>query len=194
MPEWDLLLTDVSIATMCADGEPYGALHNAALAIADGNIAWVGPVAECPDVPCTEKRSLNGRWLTPALIDCHTHLVFAGNRATEFEARLNGATYEEIAAAGGGIMSTVRSSREASARTLVESSQQRLLSLRQEGVATIEIKSGYTIQARFFKNLEFFNKVSHNAPELSTVIYAGNLNQSRSKGQIRSWDNLPDWN
>jgi len=128
---------------MRADGEPYGALHNAALAIADGKIAWLGPVAECPDTPCKEQRSLNGAWLTPALIDCHTHLVFAGNRATEFEARLKGATYEEISAAGGGIMSTVRSTREASARTLNESSQRRLLSLRQEGVATIEIKSGY---------------------------------------------------
>ena len=143
MPEWDLLLTDASIATMRADGEPYGALHDAALAIADGKIAWVGPAAECPDVPCSEKRSLDGRWLTPALIDCHTHLVFAGNRATEFEARLNGATYEEIAAAGGGIMSTVRATREADARTLLDISQRRLLSLKQEGVATVEIKSGY---------------------------------------------------
>jgi len=143
MPEWDLLLTDASIATMRADGEPYGAMQDAALAIADGKIAWLGPATECPDLSCAERRSLNGRWLTPALIDCHTHLVFAGNRATEFEARLNGASYEEIAATGGGIMSTVRSTRDASARTLHESSRQRLLSLRLEGVATVEIKSGY---------------------------------------------------
>lgn len=143
MPEWDLLLTDVSIATMRAGDVPYGAIEDAALAIADGKIAWLGPVTECPDVSCNQKQSLSGRWLTPALIDCHTHLVFAGNRATEFEARLNGATYEEIAAAGGGIMSTVHSTRDASAAALSNSSQQRLLALKKEGVATIEIKSGY---------------------------------------------------
>lgn len=143
MPEWDLLLTDVSIATMRASAGPYGAIDNAALAIVDGKIAWLGPMADCPDATCKETESLAGRWLSPALIDCHTHLVFAGNRATEFEARLNGATYEEIAAAGGGIMSTVRSTRDASAATLREASQRRLLALRKEGVATIEIKSGY---------------------------------------------------
>ncbi len=143
MPEWDLLLTDVSIATMRAGAGPYGAIDKAALAIVDGKIAWLGPVAECPDTTCKETRSLAGHWLTPALIDCHTHLVFAGNRATEFEARLNGATYEEIAAAGGGIMSTVRATRDANAATLREASQQRLLALKKDGVATIEIKSGY---------------------------------------------------
>jgi len=143
MPEWDLLLTDVSIATMRADAGPYGVIDDAALAIADGKIAWLGPMAERPNATCKEKQSLAGRWLTPALIDCHTHLVFAGNRATEFEARLNGATYEEISAAGGGIMSTVRATRDASAAMLREASQRRLLALRKEGVATIEIKSGY---------------------------------------------------
>lgn len=143
MSEWDLLLTDVNIATMRADGESYGAMPDAALAILDGKIAWLGPASDCPDVTPAEKRSLNGRWLTPALIDCHTHLVFAGNRAIEFEARLNGATYEQIAAAGGGIMSTVRATRDTSEATLSDSSLQRALSLRREGVATIEIKSGY---------------------------------------------------
>jgi len=143
MSEWDLLLTDVNIATMRADGESYGAMPDAALAILDGKIAWLGPASDCPDVTPAEKRPLNGRWLTPALIDCHTHLVFAGNRAIEFEARLNGATYEQIAAAGGGIMSTVRATRDTSETTLSDSSLQRALSLRREGVATIEIKSGY---------------------------------------------------
>lgn len=143
MSEWDLLLTDVNIATMRADGESYGAMPDAALAISDGKIAWLGPASDCPDVTPAEKRPLNGRWLTPALIDCHTHLVFAGNRAIEFEARLNGATYEQIAAAGGGIMSTVRATRDTSEATLSDSSLQRALSLRREGVATIEIKSGY---------------------------------------------------
>jgi imidazolonepropionase len=143
MSDWDLLLTDARIATMCVGAEPYGVIDNAALAIADGKLAWLGPIAELPDTEYTTKKSLEGRWLTPALIDCHTHLVFAGNRATEFEARLNGATYAEIAKSGGGIMSTVRATRDASQAALTEASERRLLSLRKEGVATIEIKSGY---------------------------------------------------
>jgi imidazolonepropionase len=143
MSDWDLLLTDARIATMRAGTEPYGVIDDAALAIADGKLAWLGPVAELPDTSYTTKKSLEGRWLTPALIDCHTHLVFAGNRATEFEARLNGATYAEIAKSGGGIMSTVRATRDASQATLTKASERRLLSLRKEGVATIEIKSGY---------------------------------------------------
>ena len=143
MSDWDLLLTDARIATMRSGAEPYGVIDDAALAIANGKLAWLGPVAELPDTRYTAKKSLEGRWLTPALIDCHTHLVFAGNRATEFEARLNGATYAEIAKSGGGIMSTVRATREASQATLTKASERRLLSLRKEGVATIEIKSGY---------------------------------------------------
>ena len=143
MSDWDLLLTDVRIATMRAGTGPYGVIDDAALAIADGKLAWLGPVAELPDTRYTAKKSLEGRWLTPALIDCHTHLVFAGNRATEFEARLNGATYAEIAKSGGGIMSTVRATRDANQDTLTKASERRLLSLRREGVATVEIKSGY---------------------------------------------------
>jgi len=143
MSDWDLLLTDARIATMRGGAEPYGIIDDAALAIADGKLAWLGPVAELPDTRYTAKKSLEGRWLTPALIDCHTHLVFAGNRATEFEARLNGASYAEIAKSGGGIMSTVRATRDANQATLTKASERRLLSLRKEGVATVEIKSGY---------------------------------------------------
>ena len=143
MAGWDLLLTDARIATMTADAAPYGVIQEAALAIADGKIAWLGPSADLPEVDCKVTQSVSNRWLTPALIDCHTHLVFAGNRATEFEARLNGATYEEISAAGGGIMSTVRATRDATPEALGQASECRLLSLKKEGVATVEIKSGY---------------------------------------------------
>ena len=108
---WDLLLTDLHIATMAANGEPYGIVENAALAIAAGRIAWLGSATDVPEAEITETRSLDGRWLTPALIDCHTHLVFGGNRASEFEQRLKGVSYEEIAHAGGGIMSTVNATR-----------------------------------------------------------------------------------
>jgi imidazolonepropionase len=143
MSSWDLLLTDVHLATMSEGALPYGMIENGALAISGGNIAWLGPVAEVPANSSRETRSLEGRWLTPALIDCHTHLVFAGNRATEFEQRLQGMSYEDIARAGGGIMSTVNATRAASNEELLGAAVARLNSLIREGVATIEIKSGY---------------------------------------------------
>jgi imidazolonepropionase len=143
MTDWDSLLTDVNVATMRRDGRPYGAIDDAAIAIRDGNIAWVGPRSELPRNGAKETRSLGARWATPALIDCHTHLVFGGNRALEHEQRRNGASYEEISRAGGGIMSTVAATRAASQHELEEQSAPRLLALKRDGVATIEIKSGY---------------------------------------------------
>ncbi len=142
MADWDLLLTDARIATMSGPG--YGIVERpAALAIADGKIAWFGPQDEQPAGSANVERSVNGHWLTPALIDCHTHLVFAGDRAAEFEQRLTGASYEEIARAGGGIMNTVRATRAASSDELFDLALPRALALAAEGVATIEIKSGY---------------------------------------------------
>jgi imidazolonepropionase len=143
MQDWDLLLTDARLATMRAGDAPYGIIEDAALAVTDARIAWLGPVAELPPNNTRERRSVAGHWLTPALIDCHTHLVFAGNRAAEFEQRLSGASYEEIATAGGGIMSTVRATRDADAETLLEQTTARLALLQAEGCATVEIKSGY---------------------------------------------------
>jgi len=143
MPHWDLLLRDTHIATMRAGATPFGVIENAALAIADGRIAWLGTVAELPPADIVATRSLGGQWLTPALIDCHTHLVFAGNRAAEFEQRLGGASYEDIARAGGGIMSTVNATRAAGDGELTAQALERMLTLKQEGVATVEIKSGY---------------------------------------------------
>ncbi len=137
----DLLLTNARIATM--RGDDYGVIDDGALAIEDGNIAWLGPQSQAPEVPAASRRSLDGRWITPALIDCHTHLVFAGDRAREFEQRLEGATYESIARAGGGIMATVAATRAASADDLYAAALPRLEALAAEGVATVEIKSGY---------------------------------------------------
>ena len=128
---------------MCTGGEPYGIVEDASLAIAGGRIAWVGKQSDLPESTAKEARSLGGRWLTPALIDCHTHLVFAGDRAGEFEMRLNGASYEEIARAGGGIRTTVNATRQAGVEELVTSARERIETLMREGVATIEIKSGY---------------------------------------------------
>jgi imidazolonepropionase len=144
MPDWDLLLTDARIATM-RDGVPdYGVVAKAAaIAIEAGRIAWVGEQSELPDGEAKEKRSLHGRWITPALVDCHTHIVFGGDRSAEFEQRLQGATYEEIALAGGGIMSTVKATRDASDDDLFTTALTRVQALQSEGVATVEIKSGY---------------------------------------------------
>lgn len=143
MADWDLLLTDVHAATMAANGARYGAIPDAAVAIRGDAIAWIGPARDLPAGEAAETRTLGGRWVTPALIDCHTHLVFAGDRANEFEQRLEGVSYEAIAKAGGGILSTVRATRAASEDELVAASAPRLAALRAEGVATVEIKSGY---------------------------------------------------
>ena len=143
MPDWELLLTDARIATMRADAPDYGVIEDGAIAVAGGAIAWIGPRAELPENTVGSTRSLGGRWVTPALIDCHTHLVFAGDRSGEFEERLRGASYEDIARAGGGIMSTVRATRDASADELYANALPRVQALAAEGVGTIEIKSGY---------------------------------------------------
>ncbi len=143
MPSWDLLLTNARIATMQESDVAYGVIEHGALGIADGKIAWVGPESELPSGINCRTLSLQNRWLTPALIDCHTHVVFGGNRAEEFEQRLMGVSYEEIAKAGGGILSTVNETRSASSDELANSAVVRLNSLAREGVATVEIKSGY---------------------------------------------------
>ena len=140
---WDLLLTDVRIATMRDGGGAYGAIEDGALAIAGGLIDWVGPAAALPRGEARETRSLEGRWITPALIDCHTHLVFGGDRGAEFEVRLQGTSYESIADAGGGIMSTVRATRTATEDELYRGALDRLEALAADGAATVEIKSGY---------------------------------------------------
>ncbi len=144
MPDWDLLLTDARIATMQDGATDYGIVDGlAALAIRDGRIDWLGRASEIPRNKARETQSLAGRWITPALIDCHTHLVFGGDRAAEFEQRLRGASYEEIARAGGGIVSTVKATRAATADELFAAALPRVQALAREGVATIEIKSGY---------------------------------------------------
>ncbi|MFA4938669.1 imidazolonepropionase [Brevundimonas sp.] len=139
----DRLLIDCHVATMVEGPVPYGAIHDAAVVVADGRIAWVGPRADLPAVDATETERLHGRWVTPGLIDCHTHLVFGGDRSAEFEQRLGGATYEEIARAGGGIVSSVKATRAASEDELFASALTRLAGLKATGVTIVEIKSGY---------------------------------------------------
>ena len=139
----DRLITDCHVATMAEGGAPYGAIEDAAILIKDGRIAWVGPRADLPVHKAVQTDRLGGRWVTPGLIDCHTHLVFGGDRSGEFERRLEGATYEEIARAGGGIVSSVKATREASEDELYASTCKRLEGLKATGVTTVEIKSGY---------------------------------------------------
>ena len=141
---WDRLLVDCNVATMDpAVAGPFGAIEDGAVGIQDGRIVRVGRRVELAGYQARQVEPLGGAWVTPGLIDCHTHLVFGGNRAGEFEQRLEGASYEEIAAAGGGIVSTVRATRQASLDQLVETARPRLQALMRGGVTTIEIKSGY---------------------------------------------------
>ena len=130
-------------------GSPYGAIEDGAIAVAGERIHWVGAQSSLPaDIPAgVIVRSAGGRWVTPGLIDCHTHLVYGGDRAREFEQRLTGVSYEEIARQGGGIVSTVTATRAASEDLLVESAGRRLAALTAEGVTTVEIKSGYGLDS-----------------------------------------------
>ncbi|MEQ1755676.1 MAG: imidazolonepropionase [Micropepsaceae bacterium] len=146
MEKWDHLWINARLATMREGTVPYGAIENAALGSKDGLITFAGPMSELPGKPealADEVTDADNAWITPGLIDCHTHMVFAGNRATEFEMRLQGKSYEDISRAGGGIMSTVRATRDAHEATLTEECIGRLEALGSEGVTTIEIKSGY---------------------------------------------------
>lgn len=135
----DKLWRNARLATMTGDG--LGIVEQGAVAATGGTITYSGPEPDAPDA--IEVIDCQGRWVTPGLIDCHTHLVHAGNRAKEFEARLEGATYEEIARAGGGILSTVTATRAASEADLVATALPRLDQLISEGVTTVEVKSGY---------------------------------------------------
>jgi imidazolonepropionase len=143
VPAFDSVWTNVHLATL-ADGD--AEIRDAALAVREGRIAWLGPRAELPRGSIGARHDGAGAWVTPGLIDCHTHIVYAGNRSDEFEARLGGASYTEIAQAGGGIASTVRATRAASEDELYRASVPRVRALLAEGVTTLEIKSGYGLE------------------------------------------------
>lgn len=135
------------LATLSPEREGLGVVEDGLIAAKDGLIVYAGPKADAPTgLDAAQSTDCEGRWITPGLIDCHTHLVYGGNRAEEFELRLAGATYEEIARRGGGIVSTVRATRLASEDELVSSAQRRLDALIAEGVTTLEIKSGYGLE------------------------------------------------
>ena len=146
---WDALWLNLSAATMQPGGAAYGWIEDAAIGIADGRIAFAGPRADLPGAPETLAAAVHdagGLVATPGLIDCHTHLVYGGNRSREFEMRLQGESYEAIARAGGGIVSTVRATRSMDEDALLAASLPRFDAIRAEGVTTIEIKSGYGLE------------------------------------------------
>jgi imidazolonepropionase len=141
---FDRLWLDARLATLHSTRPGLGVIERGAIGACGGRIAFVGPQRDLPtNADAAERVRCDGRWITPGLVDCHTHLVFGGNRAHEFELRLAGATYQEIAAAGGGIVSTVKATRAASEDELVSGGLVRLDRLIAEGVTTVEIKSGY---------------------------------------------------
>lgn len=143
---WDRLLVDCNVATFeQSPGNPLGLIENGAIAIAEGKIVRVGQRTELAGFRSKQVDALGGAWVTPGLIDCHTHLLFAGTRADEHAMRRAGATYEEIAAAGGGIASTVKRTAAASDEELLEQSRRRLHALMRGGCTTVEVKSGYAL-------------------------------------------------
>ena len=145
---WDLLLSNASLATFVGEAS-HSLITDAAIACQDGQIAWIGSMRDLPAASAASAREvhdLDGALVTPGLIDCHTHLVFGGDRAQEFDLRLNGASYEDIARAGGGIVSTVRATRHASEDELLAQSLPRARALLADGVTTLEIKSGYGLE------------------------------------------------
>ena len=192
MSDWDLKLTDARIASMRPGNDDYGTIEDGVIAIRDGLIEWIGPGSECPGGTASETRSLAGHWLTPALIDCHTHLVFGGDRADEFERRLQGVTYEEIAAAGGGILSTVRATRAAAADELLASARERLRALVHDGVATVEVKSGYGLDVdNELKMLEVVRRLGEDGPaDVQSTLLAAHTVPPEYEGRADDYIDL----
>ncbi len=166
--KWDRIWINCHLATMTPEDAPYGIIENAVIAVRDGKIAWLGRAAELGGDPAglaAQVINADGQWITPGLIDCHTHLVYGGNRANEFEMRLQGRSYAEIAGTGGGIVSTVRATRAASEEELTTDALKRLRALQREGVTTVEIKSGYGLNTETeIKMLKVARGLADHAP------------------------------
>ena len=189
---FDTLLVNANLATMRAGGAPYGAIRDGAIGITAGRIEWVGPrddLSATPESLATEVLDAERAWVTPGLVDCHTHLVYGGNRAAEFEMRLNGASYEEIARAGGGIVSTVLTTRDASDNELATSASGRLKTLLSEGVTTVEIKSGYGLDlATELRMLRIARLLGDTAPvTVKTTFLGAHAVPAEFKGRADSY-------
>ncbi len=174
-PTCDRLWTKARLATMAPSvAAPYGTVEDGVVAARDGRILYAGPRSQAPAFAAAETIDCGGRWITPGLIDCHTHLVYGGDRAHEFELRLQGASYEEIARAGGGILSTVTATRAASEDTLFASADRRLSALLSEGVTTVEIKSGYGLELEAeVKTLRVARRIGRERPVRVRTTFLG---------------------
>ncbi|MGQ3281650.1 imidazolonepropionase [Bosea sp. (in: a-proteobacteria)] len=174
-PTCDRLWTKARLATMAPSvAAPYGTVEDGVVAARDGRILYAGPRSQAPAFAAAETIDCGGRWITPGLIDCHTHLVYGGDRAHEFELRLQGASYEEIARAGGGILSTVTATRAASEDALFASADRRLSALLAEGVTTVEIKSGYGLETQAeVKTLRVARRIGRERPVRVRTTFLG---------------------
>ncbi len=170
----DRLWRNARLATLAPDAPGLGVVERGAVASLDGRIAWVGPEADAPAFDACETVDCEGRWITPGLIDPHTHLIHGGDRAHEFELRLAGASYEEIARAGGGIVSTMAATRVATEDELIAQALPRLDALIAEGVTTVEIKSGYGLSlAAELKSLRAARRLGEVRPVTVTTTFLG---------------------
>jgi imidazolonepropionase len=172
---FDTIWFDARLATLASTGGGLGVVERGAVAAKDGRIAFAGPMAELPTGwDAVERVALDGRWITPGLIDCHTHLVFAGDRSDEFERRLAGESYADIARSGGGIAATVRATRQASEDALVRAALPRLDALMAEGVTTVEVKSGYGLDtAAELRQLRATRRLGEGRPVSIVPTYLG---------------------
>ncbi len=188
----DLIIKNVNLLTMseAISKHSYGLLENAAIAVTAGKISWLGNTEEAPKA--TREVDAGGKFLSPALIDCHTHLVFAGSRAHEFEQRLTGVSYEEIAKQGGGIISTVNATRNATEQELLELALPRVKQLLAEGVACIEVKSGYGLDTETeIKMLRVARKLGELLPaKINTTFLAAHAVPPEYKGNSDDYIDL----
>ena len=169
----DLIIENVHLASMQTNGQPYGWVKDASIGVADGKIIFVGN-GQNHQYDSPNRVDGNGRWLTPGLIDCHTHLVYGGNRAEEFEKRLQGISYADLAKQGGGIQSTVNATRAASAGDLLTNALKRARRLLEEGVTCIEVKSGYGLDVQTeLRMLAIARQLAEHLPIHVTATYLG---------------------
>lgn len=170
-------------------GGRYEIIDDGALAVSGGRIVWLGPRQQLPDIAATRTTDFGGGIITPGLIDCHTHLVFGGDRSAEFEQRLNGVSYAEIAAAGGGILATVKATRQASPARLLDDARSRLRPLLAEGVTTVEIKSGYGLDVdNELKMLNVIRELGQTMPvQVVATCLAAHAIPPEYAGQPQAW-------
>lgn len=190
---YESIWINANLATMAGGG--YGVIRKGALAVAAGRIAWVGPIGDLADSPERSAREVHdcrGRWMTPGLIDCHTHVVFAGQRAREFEARLNGAQDQDAAGVRASQRATVQATREASEMELIRSASTRLKRLMDEGVTTVEIKSGYGMDLRNELKMLRVARMLGGAPALTVraSVYAGETLPPEYEGNADAYVDL----